>query len=147
HALHLALASGMPLALALVALGVCTLLFAAMGLLFIGGFGVSGSLPGTRARVWALPPHLIPGFNEQVFLAFVLLAFVVQVAFAPRLMSLPAAHQLDAAMAFAVPGQRILLRTLDACSMDGGRTFAAAFTWVLAIIWLASALSRLKLLA
>src|SRR5690606_5943993 len=76
-----------------------------------------------------------------------LLAFVMQTGFAPQWMTLPAAHQLDAAMAFAVPGQRTLLRTLDACNMDGGRTFAAAFTWLLAIIWLASSLSRLKLLA
>lgn len=147
HALHLALASGMPFTSALLALGVCVMLFAAMGLLFIGGFGASGGLPGTTLRAWAAPHHLLPGFNELVFLAFVLLAFAVQVAFAPHLMGLPAAHQLEAAMAFAVPGQRTLLRTLDACNMDGGRTIAAAFTWMLAIIWLASALSRLKLLA
>jgi hypothetical protein len=62
-------------------------------------------------------------------------------------MALPAVQQLDAAMAFAVPGQRTLLRVLDACNMDGGRGFSAAFTWMLAIIWMASALSRLKLLA
>ena len=36
---------------------------------------------------------------------------------------------------------------LDVCSMDGGRIFAAAFTWLLAIIYLASAASRLKLQA
>jgi len=147
HALHLALASGMAFPAALLALGVCVILFAAMGLLFIGGFGVSGGLPGTPLKAWAAPHHLLPGFNEMVFLAFVLLAFAVQVGFAPELMALPAAQQLQAAMAFAVPGQRILLRSLDACNMDGGRAFAAAFTWMLAIIWLASVLSRLKLLA
>ena len=31
--------------------------------------------------------------------------------------------------------------------MDGGRIFAAAFTWLLAVIYLASACSRLKLQA
>jgi len=147
HALHIALASGMAVSAALLALGVCVILFAAMGLLFIGGFGVSGGLPGTPLGAWAAPHRLLPGFNELVFLIFVLLAFVVQVAFAPLLMAMPAAQQVDAAMAFAVPGQRTLLRVLDACNMDGGRAFAAAFTWMLAIIWMASALSRLKLLA
>ena len=147
HALHLALASGMPFSAELLALGVCVILFAAMGLLFIGGFGVSGGLPGTPLKVWTQPHHLLPGFNELVFLAFVLLAFVVQVGFASDLMSHPAAQQLGPAMAFAVPGQRTLLRSLAVCNMDGGRAFAAAFTWMLAIIWLASSLSRLKLLA
>jgi hypothetical protein len=151
HALHLALASGMMLGPALLAIGICVILFAAMGLLFVGGFGVSGALPtalgGTPLRAWATPHHLLPGFNEIVFLAFVALSFAVQVALAPRLMLLPAVQQMEAAIYFAVPGQHALVRALDACNMDGGRIFSAAFTWMLAIIWLGSALSRLKLQA
>jgi hypothetical protein len=147
HALHLALASGMTVGAALLPIAICVILFAAMGLLFVGGFGVSGGLPGTPLRVWAQPHHLLPGFNELVFLLFVLLSFAVQVAFAPQLMLLPWVQQLEAAMYFAVPGQHALVRALDGCNMDGGRIFAAAFTWMLAIIWMASALSRLKLQA
>lgn len=147
HALHLALASGMTAGSALLPIAICVILFAAMGLLFVGGFGVSGGLPGTPLRLWAQPHHLLPGFNELVFLLFVLLSFLVQVAFAPQLMLLPAVQQLEAAMYFAVPGQHALVRALDSCNMDGGRIFAAAFSWMLAIIWMASALSRLKLQA
>ena len=151
HALHLALASGMTTGSAIAAIGICVILFAAMGLLFVGGFGVSGGLPtsqgGTPLKVWTAPHHLLPGFNEIVFLVFVILSFAAQVSLAPQLMQLPAVAQLQAAMSFAVPGQHALVRALDACNMDGGRTLAAAFTWLLAIIWLGSALSRLKLQA
>ena len=48
------------------------------------------------------------------------------------------AGALESAIYFAVPGQRALVYSLEACSMDGGRVFAAAFTWLLAIIYLAS---------
>jgi hypothetical protein len=151
HALHLALASGMTLADAWLAIGVCALLFAAMGLLFIGGFGVSGGLPpaqgGTPLRLWTRPHHLLPGFNEIVFLLFVVLSFAVQVSLAPAAMEIPAAQALERAVAFAIPGQHALVRALDACNMDGGRGFAAAFSWALAAIFLASAASRLKLQA
>jgi hypothetical protein len=147
HALYLAMSSGMAAASALVVIGVCVILFAAMGLLFVGGFGVSGALPGTPLKAWTAPHHLLPGFNEIIFLLFVALSFAVQVALAPHLMLLPAVHQMEAAIYFAVPGQHALVRALDACNMDGGRIFSAAFTWMLAIVWLASALSRLKLQA
>ena len=54
HALHLTLATGMAPANAWLAISVCVLLFAAMGLLFIGGFGVSGGLPPSKGarRCW-----------------------------------------------------------------------------------------------
>ena len=45
HALRIALASGVPLGSSLFAIGICVLLFAAMGLLFVGGFGVSAGMP------------------------------------------------------------------------------------------------------
>ena len=147
HALHLALASGMGLAPALFAIGICVVLFAAMGLLFVGGFGVSGGLPGTPLITWLRPHHFLPGFNEIVFMIFVALSFALQVAIAADVMALPAVHQLEAAMYFAVPGQHALVRALGNCNVDGGRILTSAFTWMLAIIYLASALSRLKLQA
>jgi hypothetical protein len=148
HALHLALGSGMAPSEALLAVGVCTILFAAMGLLFIGGFGVSGGLyqgRGLKLAAWAR--GLLPGFNEMVFLCFVALSFVVQVAVAPLLLNQPVARALERAIYFAVPGQKALARLLYGCDMDGGRVFAAAFAWLLAAIYLASACSRLKLQA
>ncbi len=147
HALHLALASGEAPSQAWLAIGVCVLLFAAMGLLFVGGFGVSGGLPGTPLAAWLKPHHLIPGFNEIVFLVFVAVSFVVQVALAPATLDLPWAGALEGAVTFAIPGQLALVRALDACNMDGGRVFSAAFSWALAVIYLASACSRLKLQA
>lgn len=147
HALHLALASGMAPTVALFAIGICVILFAAMGLLFIGGFGVSGGLPVTPLAAWAKPHRLLPGFNEIVFMIFVALSFLLQVAVAPEAMTLPVVDQLEDAMYFAVPGQHALVRALAACNMDGGRILTSAFTWLLAIIFLGSALSRLKLQA
>ncbi|MBV9550813.1 MAG: hypothetical protein JO256_14175 [Alphaproteobacteria bacterium] len=147
HALHLALEAGTPAVEAWLAIPVCVLLFAAMGLLFIGGFGVSGGLPGTPLRLWTKPHHFFPGFNEIVFLIFVAMSFVVQVVLAPLTLAIPAAQALERAVAFAIPGQLALVRALDACNMDGGRVFAAAFSWLLAAIYFASACSRLKLQA
>jgi hypothetical protein len=147
HALHLALASGMAPTAALAGIGICIILFAAMGLLFIGGFGVSGGLPGTPLAAWLKPHHLLPGFNEIVFMIFVLLSFLLQVALASEAMALPVVEQLEDAMYFAVPGQHALVTALASCNMDGGRILTSAFTWMLAIIYLASALSRLKLQA
>src|SRR5271156_3169890 len=79
HALRFALLSGLPLDNSLTAIGICAFLFMAMGLLFVGGFGISaghaaGQLWITRFK----PDHLIPGFNEAVFLIFVTLSFLNQ---------------------------------------------------------------------
>ena len=56
----------------------------AMGLLFVGGFGASAghaaARPGWRG---CKPHHLIPGFNEAVFLLFVVLSFLNQALVAP----------------------------------------------------------------
>lgn len=151
HALHLALASGMAVPDALLAVGVCAILFAAMGLLFIGGFGVSGGLPPYRKEealaAWHKPHHLLPGFNEIVFMVFVALSFAGQIALAPAMLGQNWARALERAITFAVPGQRALADLLYGCDMDGGRVFAAAFAWLLAAIYLASACSRLKLQA
>src|SRR5476651_2604276 len=83
HALRIALASGLALASSAFAIGICVLLFAAMGLLFVGGFGASGGLPGTPLVERLKPHHLIPGFNETVFAIFVGLSFLNQALFAP----------------------------------------------------------------
>ncbi len=152
HALRIALASGVPLASSGFAIGICVVLFTAMGLLFAGGFGAAGSPPGTPLIARLTPAHFIPGFNEIIFVIFLILSFVNQVVFAPLsvgggTIGVSAGAALESAIYFAVPGQRALVYSLTVCSMDGGRVFAAAFTWLLAIIYLGSAVSRLKLTA
>jgi|HubBroStandDraft_4_1064222.scaffolds.fasta_scaffold248646_2 hypothetical protein len=149
HALRLSLLSGLPLDSSIVAIGICALLFMAMGLLFVGGFGASaGHFAG--ASPWLArfrPSHLIPAFNEAVFLIFVVLSFLNQAFLAPANIDRDGAGALQNAIYFVVPGQRALVASLEACTMDGGRVFAAAFAWLLAIIYLASATSRLRLQA
>ena len=54
---------------------------------------------------------------------------------------------LQAAIRFAVPGQRMLEETLARCGLDGARIFAGAFAWLLAFVFLGSALSRIRLAA
>jgi len=146
HALRFALLQGLPLDSSLPAIGICALLFIAMGLLFVGGFGASAG-HGTPWLQRFQPHHLIPGFNEAVFLLFVVLSFLNQAFVAPANIDRAAAAALQNAIYFVVPGQRALVASLDACTMDGGRVFAAAFAWLLAIIYLASTASRLKLQA
>src|SRR5579871_1664607 len=147
HALNIARVRGLPLTPSLADIGICVILFTAMGLLFAGGFGVSAGLPGTPFRARLGLGHFVPGFNEIVFLLFVVLSFVNQVWFAPAHLAGNSVVPLEQAIYFAVPGQRALVSGLDACSLDGGRIFSSAFTWVLAVIFLASACSRLKLQA
>ena len=147
HALRIALESGQPVASSLFAIGICMILFAAMGLLFAGGFGVSAGLPGTSFKSRLGLGHFMPGFNEIVFLLFVCLSFANQVWFAPLHLNGNAVRPLEQAVYFAVPGQRALVDALDTCSLDGGRIFASAFAWTLAVVYLASACSRLKLQA
>ena len=147
HALRIALASGLPLASSAFAIGICVLLFTAMGLLFAGGFGVAGGASGTPLIERLKPQHLMPGFNEIVFVVFLILSFVNQVVFAPQVVGIGVAGALESAVYFLVPGQRSLVYSLEICSMDGGRIYAAAFTWMLAIIYLGSAVSRLRLAA
>ena len=147
HALRYALLQGQPVE-ALPAIGICALLFLAMGLLFVGGFGVSAAQFGATPWLQRFRPHhLIPGFNEAVFFIFVLLSFLNQAFVAPANIDLGSAGALQKAIYFVVPGQRALVNALEACTMDGGRVFAAAFTWLLAVIYLASAASRLQLQA
>jgi len=125
---------------------VCTLLFAAMGLLFIGGYAAAsdhGNAPLFRSLK---PHHFIPNFGDTVFVAFVALSFANQVTFAPAMIQNGAVDAVRAAIFALVPGQRAFMASLD-CGLDGGRVFASAFAWLLAIIYLASSLSRLRLAA
>ena len=147
HAVRIALKSGLPLASSLFAIGICVILFTAMGLLFAGGFGVSAGLPRTPVRARLGLGHFVPGFNEIVFLLFIGLSFANQAWFAPFHLGGNAVMPLEQAIYFVVPGQRALVGALDVCSLDGGRIFGSAFAWLLAVVYLASACSRLKLQA
>lgn len=145
-AVRFALANGQQWQDAAPAIVICVLLFAAMGLLFVGGFGAAGSLPGPSLLRRLRPSHLLPDFNQSVFVGFVLLSFAFQMA-APRLIGQDWAHALQAALYFLVPGQRALVDALGDCTMDGGRVLAASFCWILAGIYLGQACSRLRLTA
>ena len=146
HGLNLAFARGEdPLTDFPLVVG-CAVLFAAMGLLFVGGFGMSAGA-GVPFRDRLKPHPWMPGFNELVFMGFVALSFVNQVFAAPRLLGGPVAGALESAIGFVVPGQQALQTAIRACTLDGGRIFAAAFTWLLALIFLASAVSRIGLAA
>ena len=132
---------------ALSEIAICAALFAAMGLLFIVGFGASAAQGDGPLLARFKPHHLIPGFNEAVFMVFVALAFFVQVALAPAFAGTGVGSALEQAVYVLLPGQRALVDVLQSCAMVNGRAFAAAFTWLLAIIYLASTVSRLKLAA
>jgi len=147
HALRLALLSGLPLDSSLGAIAICALLFMAMGLLFVGGFGASAGHGGAPWLQRFRPAHLIPGFNEAVFMIFVVLSFLNQAFLAPGIIDRGGAGALENAVYFVVPGQRALVSALEGCTLDGGRMFAGAFAWLLAVIYLASAVSQLRLQA
>ncbi len=149
HAVRLAWLSGQSLD-AFAPIVICALLFLAMGLLFVGGFGASaGHFSASRGALLQRfrASHLIPGFNEAVFLIFVVLSFLNQTFVAPANIDRGGAGALENAIYFVVPGQRALVSALYACTMDGGRIYAAAFAWLLAVIFLASTASRLRLAA
>jgi hypothetical protein len=146
HAINFALEGGTLPFDTLRTAGVCTLLFAAMGLLFVGGYA-AGTDHGPSLFQRLKPHHILPGFNEAVFILFVILSFVAQIWFAPRYMQNPAMEALRSAIFFVVPGQRALENALSPCGLDGGRLLASAFAWLLAIIYVASATSRLRLAA
>lgn len=140
HALNTAFVSGEgePVTIA-----VCTLLFVAMGLLFVGGYAAAtGHVLFEKLTV----SRWLPSFDELVFAWFVILSFVNQAFFAADLMENRLARGVHAALVFAVPGQRVFENSLD-CGLDGGRIFASSFAWLLAIIYVASSASRLRLTA
>lgn len=144
HSLTAALAGGTPVQDAILTVGVCTLLFVAMGLLFVGGYAAATDHGPWLARL--KPGLLIPAFNEMVFVAFVALSFLNQVFIAPATMENGAVDALKAAIHTVVPGQRALEGVMS-CGLDGGRLYASAFAWLLALIYLASSVSKLRLTA
>ena len=126
---------------------VILLLFGAMGLLCIGGFGAAAGLGGTPFFARLKPHHLIPGFNELVFIGFALAVFVVQTVYLSAHLDGGVFGALRAALGFAVPGEARLGFALGSCGRDGGRMFASAFGWLLAFVFLGSSVSRLRLMA
>lgn len=145
HALRTAILNGVgPAVLQVLA---AVLLFAAMGLLFVGGYGVSRDAFHARATAIFKPgktPRTMPMFNDVVFLVFAALSFVVQVWYAPRHLSGPVTDAVENALYFAIPGNAQMIERLSECAVDGGRVFAASASWLLALIFAASAISRLK---
>jgi hypothetical protein len=128
-------------------IAVSVFLFCAMGLLFVGGYGAS-SAPGGPPLIQRLKPdHILPGFNEIVFIVFAILSFTVETVYVPAHTSGGLLNTLQAAIRFAVPGQNALEAALGRCNLDGARVFASAFSWMLAFIFLGSALSRIRLAA
>ncbi len=147
HAVAIAAASGEPLLPALQQMGLCTALFGAMGLLFVGGYAASASHSGMAALAKLRPNHVLPGFDETVFIVFATAVFAVQIAYAPQHVSGGVVSALDGAIGFAVPGQRVLESSLSACGLDAGRNASSALSWLLAFIFLGSALSRVRMQA
>lgn len=142
HALAGHLARFTPPEQALSFVGTVVVLFGAMGLLFVGGFGAAaGGLAKLNVRA------LAPGFNELVFVVFAAIVFSVQLVFAPGQQPVGALGALGAALHYAIPGQRALEGALGVCGVDGGRDFASAASWLLAFVFLGSAASRLRLQA
>jgi hypothetical protein len=141
HALLREIAAQIPPAQAFATVTVCVLLFGAMGLLFIGGYGASS---GFSRFVRLASSQFAPGFNELVFVAFTIAIFLVQAAYAPAHPSSPLLGALNSVM-HLLPGQNALERSVAVCGLDNGRHFASAFSWLLSLIYLGSALSRIRL--
>jgi hypothetical protein len=118
-----------------------------MGLLFVSGYGLSAGHVRLFGPTAVKPAQLVPGFNELVFLVFALIVFYVQNFYASAHHAGGAVEALESAMQFAVFGQHALSDALVSCNEDGGRLFVSAFSWMLAFIALASALSRVRLSA
>jgi hypothetical protein len=146
HALRAAVfSSGNPWP-AVLQVAAAMLLFTAMGLLFVGGYGVSRDAFHVRTifKFGAKTPRTMPMFNDVVFLVFAVLSFVVQVWYAPRHLSGPITEAVENALYFAIPGNAMVITRLDECAIDGGRVFASSAAWLLALVFAASAISRLK---
>ncbi|MBV8800256.1 MAG: hypothetical protein JO208_10685 [Alphaproteobacteria bacterium] len=116
-------------------------LFAAMGELFIAGFGLSSGHLLSRL----LPLRIAPGFDGVVFTTFLALSFGIQVA--PHHISGGLLDALQRAVDFFVPSQRFLETRLVRCHLNGAQAFSFAASWLLAFISLGSALSRVRMAA
>lgn len=146
HALRFAFQGGGDLKTVVPQVLIAVALFAAMGLLFVGGYGASSDgfhhhTAKLKDRAFAIA---LPDFNDVVLFVFAALSFAIQVWWAPLHLDGPLSLGLERAIGFAVPGHDEIAGRLSVCSLDGGRVFASAFTWLLAIVFAASAISRLK---
>ncbi|MGH6876779.1 MAG: hypothetical protein ACREHV_05285 [Rhizomicrobium sp.] len=141
-----AVSGGVPFVVAAGPVLVCVLLFGAMGVLFISGYGLSAGHLRPPLPSGLKPASFVPGFNELVFMAFTLFVFCTQAFHAP-LKTGPAIEALESAIRFAVFGQSTLENDLAQCSLDGGRLFVSSVSWMLSLVFLASALSRIRLAA
>lgn len=146
HAFNLALARGEAPLDAGALIAVCVLLFGAMGLLFVVGFGSASTASGGPLLSRLRPHHLMPGFNQVVFLVFVALSFLNQIFVAPALLGGPVDDAVENVLRY-IPGQNELAHALKACALDNGRIFASGVAWLLAIVFVASAVSRIGLTA
>lgn len=146
HAVRLALVSGGEPTVVVPQLLIALALFAAMGLLFVGGYGASSdgfhhhTATMKERKLGVAKPH----FNDMVLLVFAALSFANQIWYAPLNISGPISLGLQSAMAYVVPGQSVIADRLGTCSLDGGRIFESSFAWLLAMIFLASSVSRLR---
>lgn len=146
HAVHFALQSGGDVKSVVPQVLIAVALFAAMGLLFVGGYGASSDgfhhhTATIKERKFAIAK---PAFNDVVLFAFAGLSFINQIWWAPLHLGGAVTIGLERAIAYAVPGHDVVSGRLSACALDGGRVFASSFAWLLAIIFAASAVSRLR---
>ncbi len=145
-ALRRVMGGGVPFGAAAGPIVVCVLLFGAMGVLFIAGYGLSAGHVRPLLPERVSVGDLLPGFNELVFIAFTLIVFCVQLFYAPAVRG-AAADAVEGAIRFAVVGQTSLETALVQCNVDGGRLLVSALSWLLALIYLGSSLSRIRLAA
>jgi hypothetical protein len=140
HEIHALIFAGVDPFETVVRIGLSTILFAAMGLLFIAGFGASRGM-STQLTVNYFMPH----YTDIVFVLFAILSFINQTEVAPHNVTSGIADEIESAIAFAVPAQKALVRALEPCALDGGRIFSSAIAWVFAFVLFGSSLSRLRL--
>jgi hypothetical protein len=140
HQLHHAIFAGTDTLEAFARIGPPVILFTAMGLLFVGGYGASAHNFFSTVKLQQLMPH----FTDVVFALFALLSFVDQTMVAPHYATGNVSDAVEGALGL-VPGQRAFASALLPCSLDGGRIFASSITWLLAFILFGSSLSRIRL--
>jgi hypothetical protein len=116
------------------------ILFTAMGLLFVGGYGASAHNFFATLKV----DHVMPHFTDIVFALFAALSLLDQIAIAPHYATGSLSDAIETPLNL-IPGQRAFIRALAPCSLDGGRIFASAIAWLLAFVLFGSSLSRLRL--
>lgn len=146
HALRFAIQGGGELAVVIPQVLIAVALFAAMGLLFVGGYGASSDsfqhhTATIRQRKFAVAR---PDFDDVILYLFAALSFANQTWWAPLHISGPLSEGLMRAIAVVVPGHDVIADRLGTCSIDGGRVFASAFAWLLATVFACSAISRLR---